>query len=57
MFAKGKESAFVLIKPDAYTSTGKIIDHLYRTGFMITNLKMGKFTAGATARFLQQNNC
>jgi len=46
----------MLIKPDAYTKTGKIIDHLYKSGFMITNLKMGRFTPATTARFLAQNN-
>lgn len=55
-FAKNKESNFMLIKPDAYTKTGKIIDHLYKSGFMITNLKMGRFTPATTARFLAQNN-
>lgn len=32
-FAKAKESAFALIKPDVYVHTGKIIDHIYRAGF------------------------
>jgi len=54
-FAKAKESAFALIKPDAYVKTGQIIDHIYKSGFMITQLKMGKFTPATTARFLQQN--
>lgn len=35
-FAKAKESSFLLIKPDAYVHTGKIIDHLYRSGFMVS---------------------
>jgi nucleoside-diphosphate kinase len=51
-FAKNKESSFMLIKPDAYTKTGKIIDHLARQGFMLSNLKMGRFTPATTARFL-----
>lgn len=53
MFAKNKESSFILLKPDAYTKTGKIIDHLSRNGFMLSNLKMGRFTPATTARFLQ----
>lgn len=56
-FAKNKEASFCLIKPDAYTKAGKIIDHLYKSGFMLTSLKMGRFTPATTARFLQHNNC
>ena len=56
-FAKNKESSFMLIKPDAYTKTGKIINHLERQGFKLSNLKMGRFTPATTARFLQANNC
>ena len=54
-FAKSKETTFALIKPDAYVHTGKIIDYIQKSGFLITRLKMGKFSAAATARFLQQN--
>lgn len=52
VFAKAKESTFALIKPDAYVHTGKIIDYIYKNGFIISRLKMGKFTAATTARFL-----
>jgi nucleoside-diphosphate kinase len=55
-FAKAKESTFAMIKPDAYVHTGKIIDHIYKSGFTISQLKMGRFTPATTARFLQQNN-
>lgn len=51
-FAKAKEAAFCLIKPDAYVKTGQIIDQICKSGFMITQLKMGKFTPATTARFL-----
>jgi nucleoside-diphosphate kinase len=33
-----------MIKPDAYTSTGKIIDQIYQSGFMISKLKMTRFS-------------
>lgn len=56
-FAKAKESTFAMIKPDSYVHTGKIIDHIYKSGLMLTRLKMGRFTAATTARFLQQNDC
>ena len=52
VFAKAKESTFALLKPDVYAYTGKIIDQIYRSGFNITRLKMGKFTPATTARFL-----
>jgi nucleoside diphosphate kinase len=34
-----------MIKPDAYTSTGKIIDAIYKNGFIISKLKMTKFNS------------
>lgn len=56
-FSKAKETTFAMIKPDAYVHTGKIIDHIQKSGFLISRLKMGKFSAAGTARFLQQNEC
>jgi nucleoside-diphosphate kinase len=56
VFSKAKESTFALIKPDVYVHTGKIIDHIYKAGFQIARLKMGKFTPAACNKFLQQNN-
>lgn len=38
-----------MIKPDAYTNIGKIIDAIYLNGFKISKLKMSKFTP-ATAQ-------
>ena len=35
---------FAMIKPDAYTNIGKIIDIIERNGFTIANLKMTKFS-------------
>jgi nucleoside-diphosphate kinase len=34
------ERAFVLIKPDAYMSLGRIIEMIEAAGFKISNLKM-----------------
>lgn len=31
---------FGMIKPDAYTNIGKIIDRIEKSGFVIGNLKM-----------------
>lgn len=40
-----------MIKPDAYTSTGKIIDAIYQSGFVISKLKMSKFTNESAGQF------
>ena len=32
-----------MIKPDAYTNMGKIIDAIYQRGYKIAKLKMSKF--------------
>lgn len=37
-------STFAMIKPDAYTSIGKIIDAICQTGFIINKLKMSRFS-------------
>ena len=42
-FARGKETQFALIKPDAYMHTGKIIDSIYQSGFIISKMKMSRF--------------
>lgn len=40
-----------MIKPDAYTNTGKIIDAIYQNGFVISKLKMSKFNSNSVASF------
>ena len=40
-----------MIKPDAYAATGKIIDHIYQSGFMISKLKMTRFTPESAGHF------
>ena len=42
-FARGKETTFAMIKPDVYMHTGKIIDSICRSGFIISKLKMSRF--------------
>jgi nucleoside diphosphate kinase len=32
-----------MIKPDVYMHTGKIIDQIYKNGFIISKLKMSRF--------------
>ena len=43
-FESKRQRTFAMIKPDAYTSTGKIIDQIYQSGFMISKLKMTRFS-------------
>ena len=52
LFAGNKESTFVLIKPDVYVNTGKIIDFILQNGFLISRIKMAKFTAATASRFM-----
>jgi len=40
-----------MIKPDAYTSTGKIIDAIYQSGFKISKLKMSRFNTNTVGNF------
>lgn len=40
-----------MIKPDAYTSTGKIIDAIYQNGFIISKLKMSRFHPASAGEF------
>ena len=51
-FARGKETTFALIKPDVYMHTGKIIDQIYKNGFIISKLKMSRFGQSQATRFL-----
>lgn len=51
-FGAGKETQFALIKPDVYMHTGKIIDSIYKNGFIISKLKMSRFDKPSASRFL-----
>jgi nucleoside-diphosphate kinase len=51
-FAQGKETTFAMIKPDVYMHTGKIIDLIYKNGFIISKLKMSRFGQSQASRFL-----
>ena len=41
-----------MIKPDVYMHTGKIIDSIYSSGFIISKLKMSRFDQSTASRFL-----
>ena len=44
LFESKQSRTFALIKPDAYTHIGKIIDIIYKNGFTINHMKMFKWT-------------
>ena len=46
-----RESTFGMIKPDAYPNFGKIIDAVQKEGFVITKMKMSRFTPETTDLF------
>ena len=50
-FESKRQRTFAMIKPDAYNSTGKIIDSIYQSGFMISKLKMTRFTPESAGQF------
>jgi nucleoside-diphosphate kinase len=43
-FESKRQRTFAMIKPDAYNNTGKIIDAILQQGFMISKLKMTRFS-------------
>jgi nucleoside-diphosphate kinase len=50
-FESKRQRTFAMIKPDQYTNTGKIIDAIYQNGFVISKLKMGKFSGESAGAF------
>lgn len=50
-FEDKKQRTFAMIKPDAYTSTGKILDAIYQNGFVVSRLKMSRFNSGTAGEF------
>jgi nucleoside-diphosphate kinase len=54
-FEDKKQRSFAMIKPDAYTSTGKIIDAIYQNGFVISKLKMSRFIPSTAGDFYAEH--
>jgi nucleoside-diphosphate kinase len=50
-FEQVRQRTFAMIKPDAYTNVGKIIDAIYANGFKIAKMKMSRFTDKTSAEF------
>ncbi len=44
-----------MIKPDAYTAIGKIIDIIEKSGFVIGNIKMAKMTLSDAEEFYAEH--
>lgn len=44
-----------MIKPDAYTNFGKIIDAIQKDGFEINKLKMSKFNPDSVNQFYAEH--
>ena len=44
-----------MIKPDAYTNIGNIIDAIEKSGFIISNLKMTKMTLQDASQFYAEH--
>lgn len=54
-FFKKKFRTFAMIKPDAYTKMGKIIDAIEKNGFLISNLKMVRFSLRDAQEFYAEH--
>ena len=54
-FESQRERTFAMIKPDAYTAMGKIIDGVYSSGFVINRLKMSRFNKSTAGEFYKEH--
>jgi len=44
-----------MIKPDVYTNCGKIIDCILQSGFVISKMKMSRFTVATAGEFYKEH--
>lgn len=54
-FESQRERTFAMIKPDAYTAMGKIIDATYASGMVINKLKMSRFSKKTAGEFYAEH--
>lgn len=54
-FESTRERTFAMIKPDAYTAMGKVIDAVSANGMVINKLKMSRFTKGTAGEFYAEH--
>jgi len=45
-----------MIKPDAYTNIGKILDIIHQRGFIVSKLKMSRFTVNDASEFYGEHS-
>lgn len=50
-----KERAFVLVKPDAYLNTGKIISDICQYGYQVNRMAMVRFTPDLVRAFYAEH--
>ncbi|KAJ8310840.1 hypothetical protein KUTeg_012705 [Tegillarca granosa] len=50
-----KERTLGVIKPDAFSKMGQVLDEVYKNGFMITQMKMCKLTRDEAFEFYQEH--
>ena len=54
-FESQRERTFAMVKPDAYTAMGKIIDAIYANGMIINKLKMSRFSKKTACEFYAEH--
>jgi nucleoside-diphosphate kinase len=54
-FESEKQRTFAMIKPDAYTNLGKIIDATYANGYSINKLRMAKLDKNTVGEFYAEH--
>lgn len=50
-----RQSTFAMIKPDCYQHLGKIIDKVQKAGFVISKMKMSKFSKATAGQFYNEH--
>lgn len=50
-----RQTTFAMIKPDCYQHMGKIIDQVQKAGFVISKLKMSKFSKATAGQFYNEH--
>ena len=54
-FETERERTFAMVKPDAYTAMGKIIDAVAANGLVINKLKMSRFSRKTAGEFYAEH--
>ena len=54
-FETERERTFAMIKPDAYTAMGKVVDAVAANGLTINKLKMSRFTRATAGEFYAEH--